>query len=492
MSAGYYWFEEKDAVRHLFYGVFEGGGAKGVAYNGALAAMQKQKCWFTAVAGASAGAITAALVAAGLSPEDVGNETETALGLVRTGMWAGLRRLQQETGYFPSEGLRNWLDGLLGKQVAIKKKSPPASGVTFKDLYDATHIELNIVAADLSRRCEVVFSHLDTPRCAVADAVVASSSIPFAFASRLLQVVEGTQTTHHTVVDGGVWSNFPMHVFEDEAFRRSYHRDPVAIDPARILGFVLHEGEAESQPHGEDVCFVEGVPKGQFNARERIPSRTKPIAASQTSLGLRLAAWALFPFSLLGRFAQWNGGVEAGRWPLPTSLASRNLLYSIDGLLGGLHAPLFGIMAIVIVGVGAWNVAEFLTIDQLRTSVATNWRDPIAYGPRALSVTLTALAVAVAILIAFATLLGVVANFVLLRAARRILYGLATTYVAGPGAPAWAVDQKDNIVALPIPQGVTTLAFELSTEQREATIAAAKRATITALHKVLPTEELAV
>ena len=79
-----YWYDRPGVIEHLFYGVFEGGGAKGVAYTGALLAMAESKCWFRAVAGASAGAITAALVASALPPEAMESMTDKALELVRT------------------------------------------------------------------------------------------------------------------------------------------------------------------------------------------------------------------------------------------------------------------------------------------------------------------------------------------------------------------------------------------------------------------------
>jgi len=116
----------------------------------------------------------------------------------------------------------------------------------------------------------------------------------------------------------------------------------------------------------------------------------------------------------------------------------------------------------------------------------------MSYAARLFGVSLTVVAIAVAILISFATLLGVIANYVLLRAGRRILYGLATTYVAGPGAPAWAIEKKRNIVALPIPAGVTTLTFALSGKQRAATIAAAREATLAKLKVLVPEEEVAI
>ena len=45
------------------FGIFEGGGVKGLAHIGALAAAQQRGVNFTGVAGTSAGAIVAALIA---------------------------------------------------------------------------------------------------------------------------------------------------------------------------------------------------------------------------------------------------------------------------------------------------------------------------------------------------------------------------------------------------------------------------------------------
>src|SRR5262245_45630481 len=59
----------------FFDGVFEGGGAKGAAFVGALDAMEKHTLWFQRVAGTSAGSIVAALVAAGYRVDSGGGET---------------------------------------------------------------------------------------------------------------------------------------------------------------------------------------------------------------------------------------------------------------------------------------------------------------------------------------------------------------------------------------------------------------------------------
>ena len=157
-------YDDPAAIDHWFHGVFEGGGAKGIAYVGALLALKERKCWFRAVAGASAGAITAALIASGLPPEDMVAATEAALQCVQTKTFRGLWRLREHSGFFPSDPLVSWIEALLKRQVAkIYQDSWVRSAVlesnhyvTFEELFKATGIELNIVAADLSLKRQVV------------------------------------------------------------------------------------------------------------------------------------------------------------------------------------------------------------------------------------------------------------------------------------------------------------------------------------------------
>jgi predicted acylesterase/phospholipase RssA len=484
-----YWYGTPGVIEHWFYGVFAGGGAKGIAYSGALLAMKNKNCWFIGVAGASAGAITAALVASGLSPEEIGNATDSALRQVQTGIWAGLHRLEKTTGYFPSDGLRVWLDDLLGTQVSRKTGTMPGHNVTFRQLHGATGIELNVVAADLSLRRQIIFSHIETPNCVVADAVVASSSIPFAFPSRLLQVREGNngRIYHHTVVDGGVWSNFPMFIFEDNAFRKRYHRDPEEVDPGRVIGFLLKEEDDQVPPRGEDVEFVEAVPPSEFRAREWAKT-VKTVVDEPSGLGSKVGAWMLYPFSLLGRLVNSYSEVEPGRWPAPRSRLARNLVHSVNGLLGGIHPGFLGLLACMVVVVGAWKV---ISLVYFSLDFGLSWLKtlelPIYKVPAGLLmeiVPLMVFAVAVSVLLVFASLLGVAANFILLRASRRILYGLVTTYVSGTGATEWATERR-NIVALPIPPSVTTLSFDMPAKERQALIASARLTTLAKLNDIL-------
>jgi predicted acylesterase/phospholipase RssA len=502
-----YWYQEPGNVDHWFHGVFEGGGAKGLAYAGALRALKERKCWFRAVAGSSAGAITAALIAAGLDPNEMARETETALKCFQFGFLEGLKRFTDTGGFFPPEPFRGWLNGVLVNQLK-KTGHEHKENVTFEDLFTATKIELNVVAADLSLHQHVIFSYLETPNCAVADAVVASSSIPFAFPSMLLRVPEPInekekKSFHHTIVDGGVWSNFPLFVFEDRNFRRFYDRKPEEIDQARVLGFLLDRGGQEEIPRGEEIKFEWEVSDQNVSAREWRNDDKDKFIEKPTERSFSWLTWLLWPFAMLGRFiARLEGGKVRGRWPRPHRRLSRYLVDIVTGFQGGINGNvLFWLVCVVAIlgpSLGIWfivtsewgkskfpNPAEILLrlVSYLNGTGHFDW----SIGGLPLEIVMTIFYSVLIALVILAIFISCLSMFVIhssFRATRAILYGLVTTYVNGPGAPVW-VSKRENIVALPILPNVTTLSFQIDPSTRERLAEAAYQATIQRLDLIL-------
>jgi hypothetical protein len=129
-------------------------------------------------------------------------------------------------------------------------------------------------------------------------------------------------------------------------------------------------------------------------------------------------------------------------------------------------------------------VGGYFVADQLAVFPETDWSDPMAWLGRLFGLGIAALGLSVAILVFFGALLTVAANRLLLRTLRRIFYGLAATYVAGSGAPAWAAEKK-NVIALPIPAGVGTLSFDMEPAQRERLVDGANAATRSKLDELL-------
>lgn len=218
--------------RRRVNGVFKGGGAKGVAYAGALQACEDAGVEFEAVAGASAGAIAAALVACRYPAEELAPLLESALSTLPSPARA-LVAFHRSSVFDPT-ALERWIEHTLRRRLDVPDTRP----VTFGDIVTATGIDLFVVAMDLSSRQPVVFSGSLSPTAHVAASIAASAAIPVAFPP--VRVVSTTDV--HRLVDGGTFANYPSFVFDDHAFR-SFHGLPPTTVP--ILGFALEDGPSE-------------------------------------------------------------------------------------------------------------------------------------------------------------------------------------------------------------------------------------------------------
>lgn len=251
------------------YAIFEGGGAKGLAHVGALAAAEGRQIEFCGVAGASAGAIVAALVAAGYkstdmfdpsAPDDKTKIYGTALDklLDSPNPWsayekafqeiskafsgdnlntikafyfyyfkyAWLRKeLESERGFFSTKKIELLLDELLERKLceqnAELKNYPELSADRKEDevriCFKHLSLPLKIVATDVTNHKLVVFSKKETPNYSVAKAVGASISLPLVFKPHVLEFPESSSKKNTIqAVDGGLLSNFPAWIFDEE------------------------------------------------------------------------------------------------------------------------------------------------------------------------------------------------------------------------------------------------------------------------------------
>ena len=222
--------------------VFEGGGVKGIGLVGALSVFQESGYEFANVAGTSAGAIVAALVAAGYDTDALKHIVESIdynkikdksfldkiplLGVVSSFIF--------EKGIF--EGA--YFEALM-RDLLLKAPVPVR---TFKDLRrhapdgSGTAYSLQVIAADLTRGKMLVLPDditdygMDPDELDVARAVRMSMSIPYFFEPVILTDKE----TKYYIVDGGILSNYPVWLFD-------------GIQGANTIGFRLVEPETGRQ-----------------------------------------------------------------------------------------------------------------------------------------------------------------------------------------------------------------------------------------------------
>ncbi len=221
-----------------FNAVFKGGGAKGIAYAGALQACRERNIEFVEVAGSSAGAITAALVACRYEPSELVEEMHQALGSIGN-VPRSLAMIGVRPSLLGNARLHDWLADVIGRTI------PGVAGkdCTFADIERVHETKLFVVTLDLATRQPRVFSPDLTPDSPVAAAVVASSAIPVAFPSARMVIDDHV----HRLVDGGTWANYPAFVFHDDDFRECHELDE---NTRPTIGFILDEDDETVAPDG--------------------------------------------------------------------------------------------------------------------------------------------------------------------------------------------------------------------------------------------------
>jgi len=183
--------------------VLQGGGVKGIAYAGAFEQLQEKKILpqIERVAGTSAGAITATLIALRYTPEDIQNLILNDVQFQRfeDGGATGIFRLFRRFGWYKG-------DYFLHLMRCLIEAKTHQSITTFGDLPAQGFRDLHVFATDLSTGQPMEFSAQKTPRVEVARAVRMSMSIPLFFAS--------VDFDKDVFVDGGVLLNYPIDTFD--------------------------------------------------------------------------------------------------------------------------------------------------------------------------------------------------------------------------------------------------------------------------------------
>lgn len=226
--------------------VFEGGGVKGIGLVGALAVAEELGFGCKNVAGTSAGAIVAALVAAGYTAFEL-KEILNILDYTKFKDKTPESRIPF-VGTFISLLTRNGIYAGDYVETLVRNLLKEKDIVTFKDLVIPEYAnevryryKLQVVVSDISRGRLVILPRdaitygLDPDDLDVARAVRMSVSIPYFFKPVMLQDTNGTNSY---IVDGGLLSNYPVSIFDDGS----------PNPPWPTIGFKLVDPN-ENKPH---------------------------------------------------------------------------------------------------------------------------------------------------------------------------------------------------------------------------------------------------
>jgi NTE family protein len=288
--------------------VFEGGGVKGIGLAGAFGHLHAQGFLPQRVAGTSAGAITAALVAAGYSGDELRQlvlEEMRYRSFEDGGHWPlsqGIEMLRHK-GLHPGSYFEGWMREHLERKGITKFGQLP-DPVVVDSGADEPQYRLQVIASDLSKERMLVLprdarEHLgvDPDELEIARAVRMSMSIPIFFDP----VVHRNPTDahdEHVIVDGGLLSNFPIWLFDsppDQVPRwptfgmllvAPDQHEPLLAGPVpgaakhesgSIISFLLSIGRTMMEAH--DRLYVE-----QANYARTIPIGTLGVKTTQFSI----------------------------------------------------------------------------------------------------------------------------------------------------------------------------------------------------------------
>ena len=242
--------------------VFEGGGAKGIAFAGALEVLQKAGHELHRFLGTSAGAITATLCAAGFTnermlelilektadgkprftsfmdipePDSFSTETrEKSLTMevfqsvdipfvpssaerrldekllnaaLRNSRYTRLFSFVERGGFYAGTKFREWLE----EKLSEKGIEPDD---TLADFYAKKGADLTLMVSDTSDMELLALNHRTAPGVPLSWAVRMSMSIPFVWQEVIWQAswgkYLGRKKARNIIVDGGMLSNFPI------------------------------------------------------------------------------------------------------------------------------------------------------------------------------------------------------------------------------------------------------------------------------------------
>jgi NTE family protein len=209
--------------------VFEGGGVKGIAFVGAIQETERRGFSFNQIAGTSAGSITASLLAAGYSGEELEELMDELSFLHFLNInWVGkipiigkVINVLVKDGIYNGRKIEEWIEDKL-QMKGIK---------TFGDLPEG---KLKIIASDLTNGRILIIPddlhryNIEWKTFSVAKAVRMSSSIPYFFQPYIIKCGESfedeskksNKRKKNYIVDGVLLSNFPVWIFDSSSIPR--------------------------------------------------------------------------------------------------------------------------------------------------------------------------------------------------------------------------------------------------------------------------------
>lgn len=226
--------------------VFEGAGIRGIAYAGAVHALEEKGMLENVerVGGTSAGAITALALSLGYNSGEINSlVASTPYKKFNDGRYffiGGISRTRKYYGWYRGIQFEKWLSRLIEKKTGDPD-------ITFQQLRDKGYKDLYITGTSLQQQKTIVFSRENFPNMKIRNAVRISMSIPFYFEAAFID--SAGAIVHHpksmkgldVMVDGGLLANFPIAIFDSSKYIDATKPNEYVKNP-HTVGFRIDRG----------------------------------------------------------------------------------------------------------------------------------------------------------------------------------------------------------------------------------------------------------
>ena len=155
-------------------------------------------------------------------------------------------------GFFAAENFIQWLESKLDSGLYPLERGDFGEGkrrsfgkMNLAQFHEATGTELSLIASDTTAARMLVLNHHTAPHCPIKWAVRMSMSFPLLWYEVVCRAdwgsYMGRDITGHTVVDGGLLSNFPIELFLSNQEHITKVMGEKKETNASVIGFLIDE-----------------------------------------------------------------------------------------------------------------------------------------------------------------------------------------------------------------------------------------------------------